>query len=82
MPSLQSRRVSRRSTSSAVAEGRDRTALLVEREPSSRAPRRVVRSGSWVASASQAQARRPNERDREAGADEATYFAVRPLPLR
>jgi hypothetical protein len=30
----------------------------------------------------QAQARRSDERDREAGADKATYFAIRPLPFR
>jgi hypothetical protein len=57
-------------------------ALLVERQPNSRVPRRVVRSGCWVARASQTHARRPDERDREAGADEATYFAIRPLPFR
>jgi hypothetical protein len=57
-------------------------ALLVERQPNSRVPRCVVRSGSWVARASQTHARRSDERDREAGVDEATYFAIRPLPFR
>jgi hypothetical protein len=42
----------------------------------------VVRSGSWVARTSQAHARRSDKRDLEAGADEATYFAIRPLPFR
>ncbi len=56
-------------------------ALLVERQPNSRVPRRVVRSGSWVARTSQAHARRSNERDREAGADEPAYRRVLPLPL-
>ncbi len=56
-------------------------ALLVERQPNSRVPRRVVRSGSWVARASQTHARRSDERDRKAGADEATYFAIRLLPF-
>jgi hypothetical protein len=51
-------------------------ALLVERQPNSRVPRRVVRTSSWVARTSQAHARRSDERDREAGADEATYFAI------
>jgi hypothetical protein len=58
------------------------TALLVERQPNSRVPRRVVCSGSWVARTSQTHARRSDEHDREAGADEATYFAIRPLPFR
>jgi hypothetical protein len=58
-------------------------ALLVERQqPNSRVPRCVVRLGSWVARTSQAHARRSDERDREAGVDEATYFAIRPLPFR
>jgi hypothetical protein len=57
-------------------------ALLVERLPNSRVPRRVVRSGSWVARTSQAYARRSDELDREAGADKATYFAIRPLTFR
>jgi hypothetical protein len=56
-------------------------ALLVERQPNSRVPRRVVRSGSWVARTSQTHARHSDERDREAGADEATYFTIRPLPF-
>jgi hypothetical protein len=56
-------------------------ALLVERKPNSRVPRRVVRSGSWEARTSQAHARRSDERDREAGADEATYFAICPFPF-
>jgi hypothetical protein len=56
--------------------------LLVERQPNSRVPRRVVCSGSWVTRTSQAHARRLDEPDREAGADEATYFAIRPLPFR
>jgi hypothetical protein len=58
------------------------TALLVERQPNSRVPRRLARSGSWVARTSQAHARCSDERDQEAGADEATYFAIRPLPFR
>jgi hypothetical protein len=57
-------------------------ALLVERQPNSRVPRRVVRSGSWVARTSQTHAGCWDERDREAGVDKATYFAIRPLPFR
>jgi hypothetical protein len=57
-------------------------ALLVERQPNSRVPGRVVRSGSWVARTSPAYARRSDEHDREAGADEATYFAIRLFPFR
>jgi hypothetical protein len=57
-------------------------ALLVERQPNSHVPCRVVRSGSWIAITSQTYARHSDERDREAGADEATYFAIRPLPFR
>jgi hypothetical protein len=57
-------------------------ALLVKRQPNSRVPRRVVRSGNWVARTSQAHARHSDERDREAGANEATYFAIRPLSFR
>jgi hypothetical protein len=56
-------------------------ALLVECQPNSRVPRRVVRSGRCVARTSQAHARRSDERDREAGADEATYFAIRPASI-
>jgi hypothetical protein len=56
-------------------------ALLVERQPSFRVPRRVVRSGSWVARTSQAHARRSDEHDQEVGEDEATYCAIRPLPF-
>jgi hypothetical protein len=58
------------------------TALLIERQPNSRVPCCVVRSGSWVARTSQTHARRSDERDGEAGADEATYFAIRPRPFR
>jgi hypothetical protein len=57
-------------------------ALLVERQPNSRVPCCVVRLGSWVARTSQTHARRSDELDREARADEATYFAIRPLPFR
>jgi hypothetical protein len=57
-------------------------ALLVERKPNSQVPRGVVHSGSWDARTSQAYACRLDERDREAGADEATYFAIRPFSFR
>ena len=39
------------------------------------------RPGGRISCPSQTQARRANEREREAGADEATNFPVRPLPL-
>jgi hypothetical protein len=51
-------------------------ALLVKRQPNSRVPRRVVRSGNWVARTSQAHARHSDERDREAGADEVVVVVV------
>jgi hypothetical protein len=57
-------------------------ALLVERQPNSRVPRCVVCLGSWAARTSQAHARCSDQRDGEAGADEATYFAMRPFPFR
>jgi hypothetical protein len=52
-------------------------ALLVQREPNFRVRRHVVYSGSyWVARTSQTHARRAEQRDREAGADEAGGLGV------